>query len=133
MKAGPLSEPFIYQVAPPVNSTRVLFRHIAGPVRPLDFDEAKTLARSKAIALKIFVGHAPHGASGRRKHQLFNWHAQETDAGNIGKSVVMVDEAVKQPQKVDEEQEIQNRKSRGADEHGRDQVAAEEGNHEGAS
>src|SRR5215472_17043249 len=93
------------------------------------FHEVETLAGCEAVALKIFVGNAPHRAPGGSEHQLFNGNAPEANARDIRKIVVAFNEIGVQSQEVHKEQEIQNAENDCAHEHGRNQVAAKKSDH----
>src|SRR5919109_1397913 len=99
---------------------------------PLQLDEAEPGAGSEAVALKIFVGDAPDGATCRRKHKLFDGNTAKADARDVQKIVVALDEVGIQDQEVHEEQKIQNCENDNAYEHGRNQIAAKKSDNDRA-
>src|SRR5260370_23579988 len=87
----------------------------------------------EAIALDIFIGHAPDRPSGSGEEQLLDGHSGNIDSKKIGDVVIALNEAGVQGEKNQKQSKIQSRETERADEHGGNQVGAEIGNHKGSN
>ena len=81
----------------------------------------------EAVALDVFVGHAPDGATGGGEEEFFDGDAEEVDAEEIGDVVEAVDEIGVEEEDAEKEEKIEESETDGADEHECDQIAAKVG------
>ena len=89
--------------------------------------------RLKPVALDVLVGDAPNGAAGSGEEKFFDGDAQNVNSKEMRDVVIALDEFGIQPENDQEQDKIQSGERQHADEHGGDQIGAENGNDQRAN
>ncbi len=82
--------------------------------------------------MEELVGDAKDGAAGRGKEKLFYRDAKDIDPKEMGDVVEAMNELGVEEENAEEQEKVQSGEAERTDEHGRDEVTAEEGDHHGA-